>query len=328
MSASTELVGILAGRYQIGRDYVAAYLDYWHTNPALTSCYSLQDVDNLRDHEKMWLDFALSANWRGRIFADHICNALHGKVPASVLDIGCGFGGMLAAFCERGAQVTGIEIDPVRIGLATANLKAFPNRSTLTEDNVLDRHWVAEAGRFDVVTCIDVIEHVADVAQTLKNIDALLAPGGTAFLEIPNKDCLSFVLADGHFSLFGITQLPRWAAVRYHAHHFGFEYDVGDYYDSSYYTRIATSLNLSAQLTLSPLHGLVAGEKIQQLEQSIDAVVGDFGSRQFCDAEVDSLLLAAVQRFMRQYRSAKANPAADHDLQYLAPFWLLRLTKP
>jgi SAM-dependent methyltransferase len=308
MDASMNLVASLADRYQIGPDYVSAYLDYWHGNPALSPCHTLSDMDNLRDHEKMWLDFALSANWRGRMLADRICAARGGATPSTMLDIGCGFGGILAAFRERGATVAGIEIDPVRVRLAQANLAAYSATNSVSNDNILDPIWVARAGQFEVITCIDVIEHVADVAQTLKNINSLLLPGGSAFLEIPNKDCLSAVLADGHFSLFGITQLPRWAAIRYHARHFEFEYDVGDYYDRSYYTRITDSLGLSHHFEISPLHEFLSPEKAKTVEKSIKSNVSRFRPKHFCDDQIDSLIRSSVRSFLEPTRPRAGIP--------------------
>ena len=72
-------------------------------------------------------------------------------------------------------------------------------------------------GAFDIVTCNDVIEHVDDAVFAIKKMSNLVAAAGCLALEVPNKNCISFVKSDGHFQIFGITQLLRDGAADYYA---------------------------------------------------------------------------------------------------------------
>jgi len=151
------------------------------------------------------------------------------------LDVGCGFGGFLVAFAELGYTVKGIEIDADRIVLSRANCADHALQDCVHAGSVLDATFTKTLGHFDVITCIDVIEHVLDVPLALTHMASLLNPGGVLLLEIPNLDSLNFVASDGHFGLCGITQLDRQMAIEYHRTFFGFEYDVGEYHELAFY---------------------------------------------------------------------------------------------
>lgn len=142
---------------------------------------------------------------------------MQGQLPINrrrYLDIGTAYGGFLIAFREGGFQeVIGIEIDNQLTRLGRANIQNVPNARILQGDFVRDDF--SALGKFDVITCNDVIEHVSDPVVAIQKIAAMLEPQGVAYLEIPNKDCIDFVILDGHFQIFGITQLERQDAALY-----------------------------------------------------------------------------------------------------------------
>ncbi|HEX4440434.1 MAG TPA: class I SAM-dependent methyltransferase [Thermoanaerobaculia bacterium] len=171
---------------------------------------------HLVDHPCLPLHFeyAVTANDRGRRAADRILR----RVPLSrrgprwarrrprVLDVGCAYGGFLVAFAERGASVTGIEVDKRYLALAEINLREQGVDAWLVEGDATHPR-PAFRGRFDLVIANDVIEHVISLEGFLANIRDWLAPDGTAYLEIPNGAQPHYVIADGHYGLFGITLL-------------------------------------------------------------------------------------------------------------------------
>jgi 2-polyprenyl-6-hydroxyphenyl methylase / 3-demethylubiquinone-9 3-methyltransferase len=113
---------------------------------------------------------------------------------ARVLDIGCG-GGLLCESLEAlGARVTGIDLAPGM--LETARLHAAERGVAidyrLLEADALGR---AEPGAFDVVTCMEMVEHVPDPAGIMAAIGALLRPGGAAVLSTLNRTPKSFAQA-------------------------------------------------------------------------------------------------------------------------------------
>jgi hypothetical protein len=205
--------------------------------------------------------------------------------------------------------------------------------NVVTADSILDQGWVKSNGDFDLITCIDVIEHVNDVHTTFRHISNLLSNNGCAYLEVPNKDALTAVLSDGHFSLFGITQLPRWAAIAYHRHNFSFGYDVGDYYDLAFYIDIARQNGFSVEVNISPLHSYITDDQACELLSKIQEIVSHPKSLHNVSTEdISSLLVASVRSYLDCYQRSKSG-AADggfdtvHRMRFLTPFWLLKLTK-
>lgn len=111
---------------------------------------------------------------------------LEGK---TALDVGCG-GGLLAEGLARGgAEVTGI--DMANGPLTVARLHAL-------ESNLAIEYRQAQAGdleeAFDLVTCLEVIEHVPDPAALIRQCAARLRPGGSLFLSTINRTPLAWLL--------------------------------------------------------------------------------------------------------------------------------------
>lgn len=102
-----------------------------------------------------------------------------------VLDVGCGGGFTCEFLARRGAIVTGVDQSAACIGAAkehaAANGLAIAYQSAPAEDLPY-----ANAS-FDVVTCVDVLEHVADWQKTLKEIERVLKPGGVFCFDTVNR---------------------------------------------------------------------------------------------------------------------------------------------
>jgi 2-polyprenyl-6-hydroxyphenyl methylase/3-demethylubiquinone-9 3-methyltransferase len=111
-----------------------------------------------------------------------------------VLDVGCGGGILAESMAARGAQVTGIDLadKPLQV----AELHALESgvrvsyRKAAAED--LARELPAA---FDVVTCMEMLEHVPDPAQTVRACAALVRPGGAVFFSTINRNPKSFLFA-------------------------------------------------------------------------------------------------------------------------------------
>lgn len=130
---------------------------------------------------------------------EHSRRPLEGK---SALDVGCGAGLLAEPLARLGAQVTAIDAAPELIAVAREHAArqglAIDYRAAAVED---------VAGKFDLVTCLEVIEHVADPQAFLKALARRLAPGGLLILSTPNRTAwsklLTITLAEG----FG--QIPK-----------------------------------------------------------------------------------------------------------------------
>ena len=114
---------------------------------------------------------------------------LEGK---SALDVGCGAGLLAEPLARLGAKVTAVDAAPELINAARAH----------AEGQGLEIDYRAGAveqieGQFDLITAMEVIEHVADPASFLGAIAARLAPDGLLILSTPNKTALSKLLMVG-----------------------------------------------------------------------------------------------------------------------------------
>ena len=113
---------------------------------------------------------------------------------ARVLDVGCGGGLLAEGLAARGAQVVAIDMAPENIEAARQHAAA----SGLAIDYCcVAAEDVAKttAGEFDIVTCLEMLEHVPDPASIVTACAAALRPGGTAFFSTINRNLKSFALA-------------------------------------------------------------------------------------------------------------------------------------
>ena len=123
---------------------------------------------------------------------DRACGGLAGK---RVLDVGCGGGILAEAMARRAAKVTGIDLAARPLGVA--RLHALEAEVMNLDYREVAAEALAEQspGSFDVVTCMEMIEHVPDPAALLRALAALLRPGGALFLSTLNRTPASFLLA-------------------------------------------------------------------------------------------------------------------------------------
>jgi 2-polyprenyl-6-hydroxyphenyl methylase/3-demethylubiquinone-9 3-methyltransferase len=120
----------------------------------------------------------------------------------SALDVGCGAGLLAEPLARLGATVTGIDAAPEVIAVAREHAAG---QGLEIDYRVGDVQQLA--GTFDLVTSMEVIEHVADPAAFLKALAARLAPGGLLILSTPNATGWSRLLLITVAE--GIGQIPR-----------------------------------------------------------------------------------------------------------------------
>lgn len=106
-----------------------------------------------------------------------------------VLDLGCAGGFMAEALTERGARVTGI--DPAAQAVAAARAHAAAVGHDIRYDVGVGEALPYADAAFDVVVCVDVLEHVGDLAQVLSGVTRVLRPGGLFLYDTINRNIVS-----------------------------------------------------------------------------------------------------------------------------------------
>jgi 2-polyprenyl-6-hydroxyphenyl methylase/3-demethylubiquinone-9 3-methyltransferase len=173
---------------------------------------------------------------------EHGLRPLEGK---TALDVGCGAGLLAEPLARLGAKVTAIDAAPELVEVAKAHAAGaglvVDYRAMAVEDLT---------GTFDLVTAMEVVEHVADPKAFLASLAARLAPGGLLILSTPNRTAwsrlLTITLAEG----FG--QIPKGT------HHYE------DFITPSEMTAMLSDVGLAVDdvegIALSPMKGLHLSE--------------------------------------------------------------------
>ncbi|MBI3778096.1 MAG: bifunctional 2-polyprenyl-6-hydroxyphenol methylase/3-demethylubiquinol 3-O-methyltransferase UbiG [Gammaproteobacteria bacterium] len=117
-----------------------------------------------------------------------------GLKDKTVLDIGCGGGILAESMAAHGATVTGIDLGEAPLAVAKLHLKEsglkVDYRHVSAEDLARER-----PGSFDVVTCMEMLEHVPEPSSTIAACAKLVKPGGQVFFSTINRNPKSWLFA-------------------------------------------------------------------------------------------------------------------------------------
>jgi len=121
----------------------------------------------------------------------------------SLIDVGCGGGVLSEPLARLGATVTGLDPAPTNIAVARKHAEESGISMDYREERIED--VVACGERFDIVTAMEVVEHVTDVPAFVESCCAAVKPGGLLFMATLNRTLRSYALA-----IVGAEYILRW----------------------------------------------------------------------------------------------------------------------
>ena len=122
---------------------------------------------------------------------------IHKQAPLAgkiVLDVGCGGGILSEAMAALGAEVTGIDAGKLPLAVARSHLKESGLRIDY-QMATAEEYATTHAGRFDVVTCLELLEHVPQPSSVVRACKQMVKPGGNVFFATLNRNPKSFLFA-------------------------------------------------------------------------------------------------------------------------------------
>lgn len=121
-------------------------------------------------------------------------NSLAPLAGKEVCDIGCGGGILSESMARKGAKVTGIDLSEK--ALKVADLHSLESGVAVRYEMIAAEELAArEPGRYDIVTCMEMLEHVPDPAAVVKAAATLVKPGGHVFFSTINRNPKAYLFA-------------------------------------------------------------------------------------------------------------------------------------
>lgn len=122
-------------------------------------------------------------------------DGLAGLSSKVVLDVGCGGGILSDSIARKGANVTGIDLSTKALRVARLHALEAQTSNLQFREVSVEALAAEQPASFDVVTCMEMLEHVPDPASVVKACAQLVKPGGWVFFSTINRNPKAFALA-------------------------------------------------------------------------------------------------------------------------------------
>ncbi|MBL4940908.1 MAG: bifunctional 2-polyprenyl-6-hydroxyphenol methylase/3-demethylubiquinol 3-O-methyltransferase UbiG [Colwellia sp.] len=131
---------------------------------------------------------------RVQFICQHVAEQQHELFDKNIIDVGCGGGILTESLTKLGANVTGIDMgtEPLNV----AKLHALESGLTIEYEKITAEEKAQQCSEtFDMVTCMEMLEHVPNPASVINACATLVKPGGLVFFSTLNKTVKSYLLA-------------------------------------------------------------------------------------------------------------------------------------
>jgi len=331
-----NLFADIAERFRVPEKFVRLYCEQGYGSIDWSKSNWPDFLENLPPLQKLSVPFAMSTVIRGQnmllLLESHSCIRKKNRY----LDVGTGYGGFLRAASKRGfKEVIGIELQPLLVELAKANIDELHGAQVLIGDFVTEDF--SSLGHFDLITCNDVIEHVDDPALAIQKMTSLANEDGCISFEVPNRDAIQFVKSDGHFLIFGITQLAKNDAAEYYsaytrADKSEYHFEMGEMYELDWYFGKLKENGWSAFIADTHSLGGIEDAPAQLADLKNAYQEWQKVTKPRLDADVAQRVASAVDRYILDLEHAfmdlgNDSSRAQFKNKYLRSFWTIIATK-
>ncbi|MCF8998400.1 bifunctional 2-polyprenyl-6-hydroxyphenol methylase/3-demethylubiquinol 3-O-methyltransferase UbiG [Acinetobacter nectaris] len=129
----------------------------------------------------------LRLNW-----IDEYSEGIEGK---KIIDVGCGGGILAESMARRGASVLGIDMGEAPLNVARLHAEKHDVKNIEYKQVPVEQLAEEQAGQYDIVTCMEMLEHVPNPASIIQACQKLVKPGGHVFFSTINRNPKSYLFA-------------------------------------------------------------------------------------------------------------------------------------
>lgn len=159
---------------------------------------------------RLWANYSKYARYRGELIADFI-ESFTPILNLEIMDLGCGDGGTTLALTERGAKVTAVDFNPIRVQKLKETAYTLNINVSILEGDAQNLSFQDDS--FDWVILQDVLEHIPDPAKAAQEVRRVLRQNGSIYIATPNRWSPLNFISDPHWNLPLVSVLPRNAVV-------------------------------------------------------------------------------------------------------------------